>query len=217
LAELLEAFLLDEQDLPPFIPRYNIAPTQPVFAVREHPGGPKPSHEAVALRWGLIPSWASDASIGNRMINARAETLATKPAFRTALKKRRCLIAAEGFYEWKTEGKVKQPYFIHFRDDRPFAFAGLWDRWEGPDHSTIGSCTLITTSANELLRPLHDRMPVIVRREEYAEWLSPNEQDADALMPILQPYAGGDLEAFPVSRSVNSPSHDAADCLSPAT
>jgi len=217
LVELLEAFLIDEQNSPPLIARYNIAPTQSVFAVRERPDEGKPSREAVVLRWGLIPSWAADPAIGNRMINARAETLAAKPAFRTALKKRRCLVAADGFYEWKTEGKVKQPYFIHFRDDRPFAFAGLWDRWEGPDRSNIESCTLITTDANDLLRPLHDRMPVIIRPEDYAKWLSPAEQDVITVMPVLQPYSGDDLEAFPVSRSVNSPSHDAADCLSHAT
>jgi putative SOS response-associated peptidase YedK len=217
LAELLDAFLIGEQNLPPFLPRYNIAPSQPVFAVREKPGGASPVREAVALRWGLIPSWASDPAIGNRLINARGETVAEKPAFRTALRRRRCLVVADGFYEWKAEGKLKQPYFIHFRDDRPFAFAGLWESWEGNDHPRIETCTIITTEANDLMRPIHDRMPVILPPNDNARWLAPIEQEAEVLLPLLSPYVGDDLEACPVNRLVNSPAHDSADCVSPAT
>jgi putative SOS response-associated peptidase YedK len=217
LAELLAEFALDEQQAPPLAPRYNIAPSQPVFAVRERPGAAPAMREAVWLRWGLIPSWASDAAIGNRMINARAETVAEKPAFRAALSRRRCLVAADGFYEWKAEGRAKQPYFIHFADDRPFAFAGLWESWEGPEHSSIESCTILTTEANELMRPLHDRMPVILQRRDYAKWLDAAEQKSAALLPLLVPYTGDDLEAYPVRRLVNSPSHDDAECITRLT
>jgi putative SOS response-associated peptidase YedK len=217
LAELLEDFPIDEQNAPLLSPRYNIAPSQPVFAVREKPGVASPVREAVCLRWGLIPSWATDPAIGNRMINARSETVAQKPAFRAALRRRRCLVAADGFYEWKAEGRGKQPYFIHRSDDRPFAFAGLWESWEGPDHSSIESCTIITTQANDLMRPIHERMPVILQPGNYAQWLEPAEQNSGSLLPLLTPYAGNDLEAFPVSRSVNNPSYDASDCLSRLT
>ncbi|MFO0898004.1 MAG: SOS response-associated peptidase [Pirellulales bacterium] len=147
--------------LPIFSPRYNIAPTQQVLAIRQREG----IREAVELRWGLIPSWADDPKIGNRLINARAETVATKPAFRQAYKRRRCLILADGFYEWQKQGKTKQPYFIHRPDDQPFAFAGLWEWWKG-NVLEIASCTIITTEANELMRPLHDRMPVILQFNE---------------------------------------------------
>jgi putative SOS response-associated peptidase YedK len=215
LADLLAEFVLTKPNVPPRSPRYNIAPTQPVFVVRAKPDAVAPTREAAMLRWGLIPSWASDPSIGNRMINARAETVAEKPAFRAALRRRRCLLVADGFYEWKAEGRAKHPYFIHFADDRPFAFAGLWEHWEGPDHASVESCTLITAEANALMRPIHDRMPVILPRHSYAKWLDPAEQESAALLPLLTPYPDNDLEAYPVNRFVNSPSHDAADCLTP--
>jgi putative SOS response-associated peptidase YedK len=217
LAEILAEFLLDEQNAPSYSARYNIAPSQPVLAVREKPGDAAPLREAVLLRWGLIPSWATDPAIGNRMINARCETVAEKPAFRTALKRRRCLVAADGFYEWKTEGRTKQPYFIHFSDDRPFAFAGLWESWEGQDHSYIESCTILTTEANELMQPIHHRMPIILLPKDYAKWLGRAEQDSAALLKLLVPYADDGLEAYPVGRLVNSPSHDDADCIEQLT
>jgi putative SOS response-associated peptidase YedK len=213
LAELLEQILVDEPNLPSFFPRYNIAPTQQVLAVREKPNVASPKHETVGLRWGLIPSWADDPAIGSRMINARRETVAEKPAFRAALRRRRCLIAADGFYEWKAEGRVKQPYFIHFSDDRPFAFAGLWESWEGPDHSSIESCTILTTEANELMKPIHERMPVILRKQDYARWLSPAEQDPRLLLPLLIPCDSAEMEAYPLSRRVNSPNYDGPDCI----
>jgi putative SOS response-associated peptidase YedK len=216
LAELLEHFLLDEGNLLAFSARYNIAPLQPILAIRAKSETATPAREAVSLRWGLIPDWASDPAIGNKMINARSETVAEKPAFRTALKRRRCLVAADGFYEWKAEGRVKQPYFIHFPDDRPFAFAGLWESWEGPNHSCIESSTILTTTANELMRPIHERMPVILEPRHYAKWLEPAEQEAGALLPLLIPYPKDDMEAYPVSRLVNSPSRDEPDCVARA-
>jgi len=213
LTELVAAFAIDEPNLPSVSPRYNIAPSQPVFAVREKPGVSPTRREAVWLRWGLIPAWAADPAIGNRMINARAETVAQKPAFRTALKRRRCLVAADGFYEWKAEGKVKQPYFIHFTDDRPFALAGMWESWETPDHSSVESCTILTTDANDIMRPIHDRMPVILGPSAYAKWLAPTELETEALRPLLAPYAGDGLEGYPVNRLVNSPRNEAPECV----
>jgi putative SOS response-associated peptidase YedK len=215
LNELLEDFAIDEPDVPFWEPRYNVAPTQPVVVVRAKSSDGS-NREAALLRWGLIPAWASDPSIGNRLINARSETVAEKPAFRNALARRRCLVAADGFFEWKAEGKSKQPYFIHFSDDRPFAFAGLWECWEGPDHSRIESCTILTTEANELMRPIHDRMPVIVPKSDYAAWLDSKRQDARTLLSLLAPYAGVGLEAFPVSQTVNNPRHDVPECVNKA-
>lgn len=156
-AELVEIFRLLRR--PDVQPRYNIAPTQPVAVVRRIDRG----RELSMLRWGLVPSWAKDPKIGARMINARAETVATKPAFRTALRRRRCLVPADGFYEWaKSAGGTKQPHYITRRDGRPFAFAGLWESWDGPDGSSIESCTIVTTEANDLVGRIHDRMPVIL-------------------------------------------------------
>ncbi len=202
-------------DVPPLKPRYNIAPSQTVPAVRLKPGGNKTRREVVLLRWGLIPSWAKDAAIGNRMINARAESLAEKPVFRAALRRRRCLIAADGFYEWQATGRSKQPYFIRFRDDRPFAFAGLWDSWEGADHKAIDSCTIITTAANELIRPIHDRMPVILAPEAYEVWLDMAVENMDTITSLLVPFYSKEMEAYPVSTLVNKATHDEPGCIEP--
>lgn len=210
-SEIAEAFSLFEA--PPFTPRFNIAPTQPVAAVRSDPDAGGPQRQFAWLRWGLIPSWADDPSIGNRMINARSESVAEKPAFRAALRRRRCLVLSDGFYEWQRAGRKKQPYFIHFRDDRPFAFAGLWETWEGPDHSAIESCTLLTTGPNDLMKPIHDRMPVILAPEHYDRWLDPNLQKPDEVVPLLGPYPGDELEALPVSPYVNSPTRDDPKCI----
>ncbi|MFW6124721.1 MAG: SOS response-associated peptidase, partial [Pirellulales bacterium] len=147
-------------------------------------------------------------------INARAETAATKPTFRTALRHSRCLVLADGFYEWQKQDGPKQPFYIRLQDARPFAFAGLWSRWQGEDE-TIESCTLLTTKANESLRPLHDRMPVILPPGDYATWLDPAVQDPDVLVPLLRPYADDALEAYPVSRRVNSPTNDDPRCIEP--
>jgi len=202
-------------DTPPFGPRFNIAPTQPVAVVRLAPEQPEAERELVWLRWGLIPSWAKDPAVGNRMINARAETAAEKPAYRDAFRRRRCLVAADGFYEWQRSGRRKQPYFIHMRDDSPFALAGLWESWEGPDHSRIESCTLLTTEPNSLVEPIHNRMPVILAPDDYHSWLDPAGQNLQQLMPLLRPYPGDTMTAHPVSNLVNSPAHEDPRCIEP--
>lgn len=213
-AEMLAEYF-DLLDVPPLAARYNIAPSQPVPVVRLKPDETKPHRELLMMRWGLIPSWAKDPAIGNRMINARAESLAKKPAFRTALRQQRCLIAADGFYEWQGAGRSKQPYFIHFRDDRPFAFTGLWEKWDGPDHAVIESCTIITTEANELLQPIHDRMPVILAPEVYQIWLNPALQNVDELADLLVPFSSEEMEVYPVTTLVNNATHDEPGCVSP--
>jgi putative SOS response-associated peptidase YedK len=185
---------------------YNIAPTQPVAAVRmqgDH-------RECVLMRWGLIPFWSKD--IKNSFINARAETVLQKPAFRNSAKKRRCLVLADGYYEWKTEGKAKQPYYFHLRDDRPFAFAGLWDRWQGPN-DPIESCTIITTQANDLSRPVHDRMPVMLTPEAGKLWLDPDVEDLTVLQELLKAYPAAEMEGYPVSALVNSPKNNSPECI----
>ena len=197
-------------DVPDIAPRYNIAPTQPVAVVRLA----NADRELVRLRWGLIPPWSRDGKAAQ--INARSETAADKPTFRTAFRKRRCLIPASGFFEWmQTGAKKKQPFCIRLADDKPFAFAGLWERWEGPD-GPVDSCAILTTEANELVRPVHDRMPVILDRRHFGQWLDPAEQDAGALAPLLRPFAADRMHAYPVSTLVNSPRNDDARCLGPA-
>jgi putative SOS response-associated peptidase YedK len=198
-------------DLPP---RYNIAPTQQILAVRQSIG--REGREAVLLRWGLIPHWAKDPSIGNRMINARAETVGEKPAFRSAFRTRRCLVPSSGFYDWKKEEGRKQPYFIRPRGRSSFAFAGLWEQWRGPEGSLVESCTLITTEANELISQLHDRMPAILSPSEYALWLDPGVSDGTRLIPLLRPYPAKELETFPVGAFVNNPKMDDSRCIAPA-
>jgi putative SOS response-associated peptidase YedK len=206
-------------EIPDLKPRYNIAPTQPVAAVRvaedavSADGGV--ARELVQLRWGLIPFWAKDPAIGARMINARSETAAEKPAFRAAFRRRRCLVIADGFYEWQKQNGGKQPFFIHLEDGRSFAFAGLWEHWEGADGSVIESCTLLTTAPNDLLRPLHNRMPVILLPGDYELWLDPEVQQPDLLKPLLGPYLAGEMEAYPVSRWVNKPQNDDPRCIEP--
>ena len=200
---------------PSWRPRFNIAPSQPVLAVRLASGPGEPGREGVPLRWGLIPSWAGDPAIGNRLINARAETAAEKPAFRAAWLRRRCLVAADGFYEWQRQGKQRQPHFICMRDGRPFAFAGLWESWEGPDHSAVESCTLLTTEANDLVRTIHDRMPVIVAPADYARWFDPATPRTE-LSALLGPYPSDSMTAWPVSTLVNSPGNEDPRCIEPA-
>jgi putative SOS response-associated peptidase YedK len=201
--------------VPPFAARFNIAPTQPVPVIRLQPTGAESRRELVWLRWGLVPGWSKDPAIGSRLINARADTAAEKPAFRSALRRRRCLLAADGFYEWRRIGRTKQPYFVHLCDDRPFAFAGLWDSWEGPDHSLLETCTLLTTEPNDLIRPIHDRMPVILPTDAYAFWLDPAIQDPRQIAPFLVPCPSGQIKAYPVGGFVNSPSHDSPRCIEP--
>jgi putative SOS response-associated peptidase YedK len=205
---LAALFRLD--DVPALQPRYNVAPTQQIPAVRQRDG----RREMVLLHWGLVPFWADDASIGSRMINARSESAANKPAFRAAFRKRRCLIPADGFYEWQKQGKTKQPYYIHRADDQPLAFAGLWERWEKGDEP-IESCTILTTSPNKLLAELHNRMPVVLEPEDFERYLDPAVEDAVALESLLGPAAEGVLAAHPVSTHVNKPANDDPRCVEP--
>ena len=167
------------------------------------------------LHWGLIPSWSKDAAIGARMINARGETAADKPSFRTPFRSRRCLILADGFYEWKRVGVGKQPYHIRMRDGRPFAFAGLWDRWAPPGGDPVDSCTIVTTSPNDVLAPIHDRMPVILPPAQHALWLDPAVRERERLQEILQPFDSSSMVAYPVSARVNNPRNDDRDCIAP--
>jgi putative SOS response-associated peptidase YedK len=206
---IAEHFDLDH--LPELSPRYNIAPTQNVLAVRE----PQGQREAVLLRWGLVPSWADDLKIGRRLLNARAETAASKPAYRAAFRKRRCLLVADGYYEWKTVSGKKQPYYFHLRDHAVFAFAGLWEHWHH-NNQDIESCALLTTEANELGRPIHDRMPVILDRQASTLWLDPDIDDPTALQELLQPYPAQKMRCEAANPVVNNPRHDAPDCLLPA-
>lgn len=193
-------------------PRFNIAPTQPVAVVAN-----RGDNRLDFFRWGLIPSWTKDPSIGNRLINARAETLAEKASFRNAYRRRRCLILADGFYEWKTEAstKRKQPMYIRMKTGEPFGFAGLWEAWNPPDGSQVLSCTIITTEPNELVRGIHNRMPVILERGAYSDWLSPAEMNPQDLQYLLKPYPPGELVAYPVSTLVNSPDNDVPACIQP--
>jgi len=207
---LVESFGLDE---PPadLAPRYNIAPSQEVAVV--------PNAEPRRLqwfKWGLVPGWAKDPAIGNRMINARAETVADKPSFRAAFRSRRCLVLADGFFEWKRDGRRKTPVYIRLKSRAPFAFAGLWETWKPSAGEPLRSCTVITTAPNELVADIHDRMPVILAPDAYAIWLSAEAPDPDVLATLLVPYPAGEMEAFAVSTLVNAPTHDQPECIEPA-
>ncbi|MBA3613345.1 MAG: SOS response-associated peptidase [Nitrospirales bacterium] len=199
--------------LPPFNPRYNIAPSQLVACVRTNLESRQ--RECTELKWGLVPSWAKDPGIGNKLINARGETVAEKPAFRKAFKHQRCLVLADGFYEWKREGNTKQPYYIRFKDHRVFAFAGLWERWEQPEAKPLESCTLITTGPNAVMEPIHHRMPVILSFKDYADWLDPSFQFVERINAMLRPYPSEEMEAYPVSQLVNNPRNDQPECVIP--
>ncbi len=200
-------------EAPAWTPRYNIAPTQEVLVIVKTPE--HTDRKARRHRWGLIPSWAKDRSIGNQLINAQAETAATKPAFRAAFRKRRCLILADGFFEWKKENRHKQPFHIRLRDRRPFAFAGLWERWEGAEGKAIDTCTILTTTPNDLLRPLHHRMAVILEPGNYDLWLDPTNHEVDRLQPLLRPYPAELMTAYLVSTRVNNPANDHPECVEP--
>ncbi|MBC6934351.1 MAG: SOS response-associated peptidase [Chloroflexi bacterium] len=203
------AFGLD--NLPASLPpRYNIAPTQPVAIVTNE----KPQ-ELTFYQWGLIPSWAKDPSIGSRMINARSESAAEKPAFRAAFKRRRCIIPADGFYEWQARNGGKAPLFIHLGERELFGMAGLWEVWHSPEGDEVRTCTILTTDANDFMQPIHNRMPVILRRDDYDLWLSPDEPPSAALQALMKPYDPAPMRAYEVSKMVNRPGNDTPDCIRP--
>jgi putative SOS response-associated peptidase YedK len=200
-------------EMPEGIPlRYNIAPSQPAAVV------PNDGLNRVDFfNWGLIPFWAKDPKIGNRMINARAETLAEKPSFRGSFKYKRCLVLADGFYEWRKEPgtKTKTPMYLRMKNKKPFVFAGLWDNWHSSDGSEIRTFTIITTEPNTLVEEIHNRMPVILPQIAYSDWLQEGENDPSLLKSYLHPYPAEEMEAYPVSRYVNSPKNDSPECIIP--
>jgi len=210
-SEKIVAEIFQLASVPTLSPRYNIAPTQAVPTVlvdSDH----KNRHFKM-LRWGLIPSWSKDIKIGAKLINARAETVAEKPAFRSAFKRRRCLILADGFYEWQEQEGKKQPFYFRLQDGKPFAFAGLWERWEKGEDEAIASCTILTTESNELMRPIHHRMPVIIEPEDYDKWLDPEVQKPESLQSLLQPYKSEEMTFYPVTTKVNNAKTDSPDCI----
>ena len=190
-------------------PSYNVAPTQSVAVVVQREG----VNTLEKMRWGLIPAWAKDPAIGSRMINARAETVGEKPSFKRPLKDRRCLVVANGFYEWQKTAQAKIPMFIRLKSGQPFSFAGLYDVWTSPEGEAVVSCTIITTSANDLMQPIHDRMPVILPKPQESTWLNPAIQRAADVLPLLVPYSAAEMEAYPVSRLVNSPENNSPDLI----
>ena len=193
-------------------PRYNIAPAQQVAVIRQEREGNHAHREFSLLRWGLIPYWAKDP-LGFKTINAMAETAAVKPAFRDAMKRRRCLIPADGFYEWRRIGKEKQPYNIGMADDSIFAMAGLWDRWKDEDSKGIETCAILTIAPNSLLAEVHDRMPLIIGRDNYERWLDRSTTDPEKLADMLAPFDAASMKKYPVSTRVNSVINDDEECL----
>ena len=185
-------------------PRYNIAPSQEIAIVLEESG----TRSLAACRWGLVPNWAKDLSEGHKMINARAETVAEKPSFRQSFLRHRCLVVADGFYEWKSAGGKKKPVYVRLKSGKPMGFAGMFNRWTGPDGKQVCTSTIITTGANDLLKPVHDRMPVITSPDRYDLWLDPGVQDPDRLLPVLKPCPSGILEMYEVSPRVNAPANE---------
>ena len=194
-------------------PRFNIAPSQPVLVIR----GESDRVAADLVNWGLVPGWAKDPTVGNRMINARCETVAEKPSFQAAFRRRRCLVPATGFYEWqKTGGREKQPWHIHRPDDSPLAFAGIWERWEADDGSALETCAIITTAANSRMDPIHHRMPVILEPADFPAWLDPEHDDRDRLESLMVPCPDEELVTEPIDTWVNRPANEGPDCLRPA-
>lgn len=193
-------------------PSFNIAPTHNVAVVLKDG-----TTRLVAMRWGLIPSWATDPTIGSKLINARSETLTKRSAFKDAFKNRRCLVLADGFYEWQRHGKEKTPFFIHLKSELPFAFAGLYEIWKPPLGESLVSCTIVTTEPNDLVRPLHDRMPVVLPKGAESLWLNPEAEDPSRLLDLLQPYPADEMAAYQVSSLVNSVKNDSPECIEPAS
>lgn len=211
-AKVREEFGVSEgEPSPDFRPSYNVSPGREVLAVVRNG-----ENRLALFRWGLVPSWARDPSIGHRLINARAETLARRPAYREALLKRRCLVVVDGFYEWRREGGQSIPFFAHMATDAPFGLAGLYERWRSPGGRELATCTVITTGANRLLGAIHDRMPAIIPREGRSAWLDPDTRDPAVLGKLLEPFTSEKMEAYRVSTFVNSAAHDSPECIRPA-
>jgi putative SOS response-associated peptidase YedK len=194
-------------------PRYNIAPTQPIPIIRQHPKEPR--RDLSLVRWGLIPSWAKDASSAARMINARSETAATLPAFRDALKSRRCMIPADGFYEWRRNGEAKQPFCFEVGDGELFAFAGLWERWKDPAGTWVKTCAILTTTPNSVTATVHDRMPVILNPDSYDLWMDPGFTDVAGASDLLKPFDAAAMRCYPISSRINHVANDDAECSAP--
>lgn len=207
---LAEIFGLPE--LPGLIPRYNIAPTQAAAVIRSTQN----ARRLDLFRWGLVPSWAKDSSAGTRMINARSESLPDKPAFRNAVRFRRCIVPASGFFEWKADGSRKIPYYIRLSEGSPMGFAGIWETWKTPEGAFIETFAILTTSANPLIAPIHDRMPVILHPDTYGLWLDKDVNNPGQLHPLYLPYPADLLTLYPVSTLVNSPRNDQPACIEPA-
>lgn len=212
LSTLFSRFKFFSEDAAGVVPRYNIAPTQKVPIIFRDSEG----DHLDSMRWGLVPHWSKEVVSGRPLINARGETVAEKPSFRTPFRRHRCIVPATGFYEWKREGSAKVPYFIRLKDDRPMCFAGLYDRWDAGDGSLLHSFVIITTFPNQLMGTIHDRMPVILSEEDESLWLDPDLHEPKRLKPLLVPCAEEKMDAYPVSTLVNSVAHDSEDCIAEA-
>jgi putative SOS response-associated peptidase YedK len=212
--QVVEEYFDCASDEPDWNPRYNIAPTQPIPVIRQHPK--EPVRELSLIRWGLIPSWAKDSSAAARMINARSETASTTPAFRDAMKYRRCLIPADAFYEWKKTGSTKQPYCFEVNHGKLFAFAGLWDRWKNPSGVWVETCSILTTTPNAVTAAVHDRMPVILDPDGYDLWLDPWMKDVNAASELLKSCDARLMRCFPISTRINFAANDDEECSAPA-
>jgi putative SOS response-associated peptidase YedK len=212
--ELAEQFELDET--PEMRPRYNVAPSQEIAAIRLHPGPQANKRELIFLKWGLIPSWSKDPGISQRLINARSETVESKPAFRSSFKKRRILIPANGFYEWKgTQSGARQPYLISFEKFGLLAFAGIYDEWKSPSGDVTRSCAIITTQSNDLIKSVHDRMPVVVPIKDYGLWLESTDTASEDFRNLLRPLSDDSFRITQVGMKVNRPDYDKPDCIEP--
>jgi len=211
--QVVEEYFDSVSDQPDWSPRFNVAPTQSVPVIRQHPK--EPVRQLSLMRWGLIPSWSKDPSGAARMINARAETASAKPAFRDAMKSRRCLIPADGFYEWKRDGKTKQPYCFEINEGELFGFAGIWDQWKGPSGEWVKTCSILTTTPNAVTTAVHDRMPVILDPDSYDLWLDPGMTHVDAATDLLKPYDAGVMRCYPISIRINHVANDDEECSAP--
>jgi putative SOS response-associated peptidase YedK len=210
-AEFLRHYRID-REMNRFTPNYNVSPGENIPVVLTDDN----MRVLDTYKWGLIPHWAKDPELGSRLINARAETIAEKPAFRHAFSSQRCLVIADGFYEWRKEGKAKLPYYIRLKDRPVFGFAGLWEQWKSPQGTVVKSCTIITVEPNEYLKGIHDRMPAILSREDEMKWIDPAKKDRQALLSMLRPYDSGPMQAYEVSRAVNDPLNNSEECIKPA-